>query len=332
MLAGMAFVDRLPAGLQRALRSAAPFTRAFTLWSEAGGMRMSAAMSFYGILSLAPLLLAIVAMLGWWMDRTVLEKGLLDQLGTVIGQQGTAVIAEALHSAQEPSQGITASIFGFGVLLFGATGVFGELQNAFERVWSHGSGGQRKESWWHTASLRLRGVGYILVFGFMLLVSLVVSTLLSMFAGWAGSWLPLEIAARLFNEVMGFVVGTALFLGLMRLSGGPKPRTRHLLFGAVVGAILFTLGRQLLALYLSSAAVVSAYGAAGSLIVLLMWIYFSSAVLLLGAASARAIEEFVAERSAERRAQCGSSDLRCASTSASAATIPTTSSTASPQR
>ena len=292
----MALVDKIPPRLRKAVRPLQPIARAFDLWSDAGGMRMSAAMSFYGILSLAPLLLAIVAMLGWWMDRSMLESRLLSQLGSVIGAQGTAVIAEALKSAQEPSEGITASVIGFVVLLFGATGVFGELQNAFERVWSHGRGPLPKDSFWHTASLRLRGVGYILVFGFLLLVSLVVSTVLSMFSGWAGGGVTLEIAMRVLNEVAGFVVGAALFVGLMRLSGGPKPKMKFLVFGACVGAILFTIGRQLMALYLSSAAVVSAYGAAGSLIVLLMWIYFSSAVLLLGASCARAIEEHVAEQ------------------------------------
>ena len=296
----MALSDRLSAPVQGVSRRLRPFLRAFNLWSEAGGMRMSAAMSFYGILSLAPLLLAIVGILGWWMDRSTLEQGLLEQLGAVIGEQGKAVIAQALQSAQEPASGLLASVIGFVVLLFGATGVFGELQNAFEEVWAHGRGPQAKRSWKHTASLRLRGVGYILVFGFLLLVSLVVSTVLSMFTGWAGSGLPLEIAARALNELLGLGVGTLLFVGLMRLSGGPKPRMRYLWFGAAVGALLFTVGRQLMALYLSSAAVVSAYGAAGSLIVLLMWIYFSSAVLLLGAACARAIEEHVAERQGRR--------------------------------
>lgn len=292
----MSLVDRIPEKLRGYARPLVPFARALDLWSEAGGMRMSAAMSFYGILSLAPLLLAIVAMLGWWMDRNALEQGLLEQLGSVIGPQGTAAIAETLRSAQEPSEGITASFLGFGVLLFGATGVFGELQNAFQRLWYHGRGQPPKDSFWHTATLRLRGVGYILVFGFLLLVSLVVSTLLSMFSGWAGSWIPVEIALRVLNEVAGFVVGAALFVGLMRLSGGPKPATRFLVVGACVGAILFTVGRQLLSLYLANAAVVSAYGAAGSLIVLLMWIYFSSAVLLLGASTARAVEEYVSNR------------------------------------
>jgi len=322
MLARMALIDRVPAGLRRIAQPLKPIARAFNLWNGAGGMRMSAAMSFYGILSLAPLLLAIVAMLGWWVDREMLEKGLLTQLGSIMGEQGAGVIKQALASAKEPAEGIAASLIGFVVLLFGATGVFGELQNAFELVWSQERGTPAKTSWKHTLSLRLRGVGYILVFGFLLLISLVVSTLLSLFSGWAGSWFPVELALRVLNEVLGLVVGAALFAGLMRLSSGPKPRMRFLVVGACIGAILFTMGRQVLALYLSSAAVVSAYGAAGSLIVLLMWIYFSSAVLLFGAACARALEEHYR----------GNSERLWASASASADTIPTTSSAASPQR
>src|SRR5512134_460707 len=116
----MALTDHIPARLKRAAKPLAPLARAFTLWSDAGGMRMSAAMSFYGILSLAPLLLAIVAVLGWWMDRELLERGLLTQIGAIMGQQGADVIRQALASAQEPAEGIAASIFGFAVLLFGA--------------------------------------------------------------------------------------------------------------------------------------------------------------------------------------------------------------------
>ena len=318
----MAFIDHVPAGLRRLAQPLGPIARAFRLWSGAGGMRMSAAMSFYGILSLAPLLLAIVAMLAWWVDREMLEKGLLSQLSSIMGQQGAGVIEQALASAKEPAEGIAASVIGFVVLLFGATGVFGELQNAFELVWSQGRGTPPKPSWKHSLTLRLRGVGYILVFGFLLLVSLVVSTLLALFSGWAGNWFPVELVLRVLNEVLGLFVGAALFAGLMRLSSGPKPRARFLVVGAFIGAILFTMGRQVLALYLSSAAVVSAYGAAGSLIVLLMWIYFSSAVLLFGAACARALEEHYR----------GNSERRWASANASAETIPTTSSVASPQR
>ncbi len=268
-----------------------PLLHAVDLWSDAGGMRMSAAMSFYGILSLAPLLVLMVAVLGWWLDRELLEKGLITQISTIVGEQGGALIREALASANKPSEGIVASVIGFGVLLFGATGVFGELQDAFERLWRHGSPTPAKPKWWHSASLRLRGVGYILAFGFLLLVSLVISTLLNIFSGWAGSWMPLETLLRVISEAVAFGICTALFVSLMRLSAGPKPSLRYLVTGGVIGAVLFTVGRQVLAMYLSTAAVVSAYGAAGSLVVLLMWIYFSSGVLLFSAACAKAVAE-----------------------------------------
>ena len=128
----------------------------------------------------------------------------------------------------------------------------------------------------------------MLAFGFLLLVSLVISTLLNIFSGWAGRWFALETLLRVLNEVVAFLICAALFLALMRMSSGPKPRPPLPGARRVVGATLFTMGRQLLAAYLSTAAVVSAYGAAGSLVVLLMWIYFSSAVLLFGAACAKA--------------------------------------------
>ncbi len=268
-----------------------PIVRAYQLWSDAEGTRMAAAMSFYGILSLAPLLVLLVALLGWWVDRSTLEQGLIAQIGTVVGDQGAAVLRGALDSAKEPAEGLLASLLGFAILIFGATGVFGELQSAMERLWWHDRGAPSERQWWYTASLRLRGVAYILAFGFLLLVSLTITTLLNLFAGWAGQWVALEQLLVVLNEVIAYAICAGLFVGLMRLSSGPKPPLRHMLFGACVGATLFTVGRHVLAAYLSSAAVVSAYGAAGSLIVLLMWIYFSAAILLFSAGCARALEE-----------------------------------------
>ena len=289
--------------LRGGARPTAPLVRAARLWSDADGWRMSAAMSFYGVLSLAPLLLLLVAFLGWWVDRQVLERGLTSEIGKIVGDQGSRLIEQALASAKEPSQGLLASVVGFAVLVSGATGVFGELQAAFERLWASGAATVTTQKWWHGTSLRLRGVGYVLAFGFLLLVSLVISTLLNLASGWAGSRFALEQVIRLASEVLAFAICTGLFFGLMRMSGGPKPRASSLMLGAVVGATLFTAGRQLLAAYLSSAAVVSAYGAAGSLVVLLMWIYFSSAVLLFGAACAKAVEEQRLRHEARDRAR-----------------------------
>ena len=261
-------------------------------WLDADGLRMSAAMSFYGILSLAPLLVLMVAVLGWWLDRTYVETSLVNQISSVIGAQGAEVVKQAIASAQQPSEGITASLIAFVLLISGATGVFAELQDALERLWRQGSGQVPKQKWWYGATLRLRGIAYILAFGFLLLVSLVVSTGLGLVSNWVGGFLPSEklgmaIGAAL-NEIISFLFCVSLFVALMRMSAGPKPALRYLLMGAAAGAVLFAIGKYLMALYLSTAAVVSAYGAAGSLVVILMWIYFSSAVLLLSASIARA--------------------------------------------
>ncbi|MBK5204814.1 MAG: YihY/virulence factor BrkB family protein [Polaromonas sp.] len=275
-----------------------PLWRAVDQWIDADGLRMSAAMSFYGILSLAPLLILLVAVLGWWMDRSYIEASLVEQIRSVIGPQGARVVEQALSSATKPSEGIVASLFAFALLLFGATGVFAELQDAFERLWRQGSGQAPRQKWWRSASLRLRGVAYILAFGFLLLVSLAVSTFLSLVSGWAGSYFPFAKIAWVLNEVVSFGFGVALFVSLMKMSSGPKPGLRYLVMGAACGAILFEVGKYLMAIYLSTAVVVSAYGAAGSLVVILMWIYFTSAVLLLSASVARAWSDEAAARAA----------------------------------
>ncbi len=268
-----------------------PIRRAVELWIDADGLRMSAAMSFYGILSLAPLLVLLVAVLGWWLDRSYIEAGLIQKIGDVIGEQGAQVVQQALASAQSPSDGLLASLIAFGLLLSGATGVFAELQDAFERLWRQSTGEPPRQKWWYGASLRLRGIGYILALGFLLLVSLAISAFLTFLTGWAGNYLPLEQIAVVVNELVSLGFSVALFVALMRMSAGPKPALRYLVMGAVAGGILFALGKYLMAIYLSTAAVVSAYGAAGSLVVLLIWIYFSSAVLLLSASVARSLSD-----------------------------------------
>lgn len=277
-----------------------PIKRAVVLWIDADGLRMSAAMSFYGILSLAPLLVLLVAVLGWWLDRSYIEASLVKQIADVIGEQGAQMVQQALTSAQKPADGLLASLIAFGLLLSGATGVFAELQDAFERLWRRDTGEVPKQKWWYSASLRLRGIAYILAFGFLLLTSLAISAFLTFLTGWAGSYLPLEKVAVIVNELVSMAFCAGLFVALMRMSAGPKPQLCYLVMGGIAGGILFSLGKYLMALYLSTAAVVSAYGAAGSLVVLLMWIYFSSAVLLLSASVARSLSDEAALHAAHK--------------------------------
>ncbi|MBK8664345.1 MAG: YihY/virulence factor BrkB family protein [Burkholderiales bacterium] len=285
----------LPAPFKGRLKRLHPLYRSFELWSDADGLRMSAAMSFYGILSLAPLLVLIVALLGWWLDREMLETSLINQIGALVGTQGAEVIKAAIDSAREPGQGLLASVVAFVLLFVGATGVFAELQSALERLWTQGTGAAAVDAWWHTATLRLRGIAYVLAFGFLMLVSTVISSLLGLLETWAGSQLDMKLLLALLNQAISFLITTALFVSLMRMSAGPQPRLRYLIRGAAVAALLFGVGKYGLALYLSTAAVVSAYGAAGSLVVLLMWIYFAAAVLLYGASLARVMAERVGD-------------------------------------
>jgi membrane protein len=149
-------MEQVPRWLRQAGRPALPFLRAARLWSAVDGARMSAAISFYGVLSLAPLVLLLVGVLGWWLDRALVEKGLVTQIDGLVGEQGSALIRHALESAKEPAEGLIASVAGFLVLVSGATGVFGELQSAFERLWRAGSGVPAGRKWWHGVSLRAR--------------------------------------------------------------------------------------------------------------------------------------------------------------------------------
>lgn len=192
---------------------------AVQLWLDADGLRMSAAMSFYGILSLAPLLLLLVGVLGWWVDRSYVEHQLIDQVQDVIGERGAQVVRGALESAQRPDEGRLASLFGFILLMSGATGVFVELQSALEKLWtSNGEPPPPKAVWWRMAALRLRGLTYVLALGFLLLVSMALSTAIQLITNWAGTKLqmqPLGPLISLINECVSFGIAVLLFVGLM---------------------------------------------------------------------------------------------------------------------
>ena len=288
-------LNSLKATAQRWLQPIQPLIDAVQLWLAVDGMRMSAAMTFYGLLSLSPLVLLIVALLGWWVDRSVVESTLLDQVRGIMGERGASVVEGALASAQQPAEGRLASAVALVLLMSGATGVFVELQNAIDKLWQYGEDDDPppKKAWWKLATLRLRGLAYVLVVGFLLLTTMALSAGLKLLTQWAGSFLRTEppgLLISVLNECIAFGLAVVLFVGLMRIGTGRKPRTRHLVFGAVLGATLFTISKQAMAWYLANAAVVSAYGAAGSIVVVLMWIYVTSAILLLSASSAKALD------------------------------------------
>lgn len=258
-------------------------------WLDVDGMRLSAAMAFYAMLSLAPLLVLVVAGLGWWVDRSVVEETMLTQVEAITGERTASMIEQALHSATQPTQGLIATLIAFGVLLSAATGVFVALQDSLKAIW--GVAKSDDQPWWWLLVLRLRGVVYMLALGGLLVVSLILSTAMRIVSNILGDVITYPWIWTLLNEAVSFIVVTVLFVGLMRISDGHKPALRYLLRASAIGAVLFTIGKHAMTMYLSGAAVVSAYGAAGSLVALLMWLYFSSAILLLSASLAKAMSD-----------------------------------------
>lgn len=258
-------------------------------WIELDGMRMSASMAFYAMLSLAPLLVLMVAGLGWWLDRSTVESTVVAQIQAVTGERVAAAVQQAMQSATAPEQGLIASVIAFGVLLMAATGVFVALQDSLKAIW--GVAKTANQPWWWIVVLRLRGVGYMLALGGLLMASLVLSTVLRIVSGILSETLNYPLLWTALNESLSFFFVLLLFVGLMRISDGKKPSLRYLVMASTIGAVLFTIGKHAMAVYLSGAAAVSAYGAAGSLVALLMWLYFSSAILLLSASLAQSLAE-----------------------------------------
>ena len=277
--------------LWRQIRAPArPVLRAVNLWLDADGLRMSAAMSFYGILSLAPLVALVVSVLGRWLDMETLEANLMARISAGLGQQAADVVQQSLANAFT-SDGTATSLVTFLVFASGALGVFAELLFAFERLWRFGRPNMPVLPWWNSVLLHLRSLLYIVVMGALLLVSLVASTVMTVMAGRVEAFVAVGPMLPWLSELVAFIACTLLFIGLMRMSTGPKPALRHIAWGAVVGAVLFSLVRHALASYLTSAPIVNAYGAAGSMVAVLMWFYISSAILLFAAAWARALDD-----------------------------------------
>lgn len=264
-------------------------------WLKADGLRMSAAMSFYAMLSLAPLLVLIVAMLGWWLDKSMIETSVIAQVQSVAGERTAALVEQALQSATTKSQGIFATLIAFGILLSAATGVFVALQDSLKKIWGSDDG-PSEQPLLAMIGLRLRGVGYMLIFGGLLILSLVASTILRFIDSHLHDVIAFPFFWGLLGQGVSFVLIALMFCGMMRISDGEKPSLRYLAVGASIGAALFAVGRHFMTAYLSGAAAVSAYGAAGSLVALLMWIYFTSAILLLSASCAKALAESKTEK------------------------------------
>jgi membrane protein len=251
-------------------------------WSEHQAPRLGASVAFYSLLSFAPLLIMLVTLAGLVFDPQTTQKTLIDQARTTIGGRGADTVQALLTSAQKPSAGIVASIIAFITLLFGASGVFVELRDALNTIWETqptnqgGIKGLLKD--------RLFSFGMVLSVGFLLLTFLVISAGLSFLGKYFGQIVPIPVSVlEVINVLVSLAVITALFALMFKYVPAASIGWHDVMIGAVGTAVLFTIGKFLLGFYLGKASVGSAYGAAGSLVAVIVWIYYSAQIFFFGA-------------------------------------------------
>ncbi|HEV8146457.1 MAG TPA: YihY/virulence factor BrkB family protein [Bryobacteraceae bacterium] len=254
--------------------------RTFSAWDGDEAPRLGAALAFYTILSLAPLVLLAVAGMGFFLGHSTVQSHLLAEVDGLVGAQGAEYVKAIIEQAQKPSSGVFASIIGLITLLFGASGVFGELRTALNKVWDVPV--DPKGGLWRTIRERIFSFGLVLGVGFLLLVSLVISAALAALGSYLGGSVPAAVL-KVINLVVSLVGTSALFALIFRYVPEAKIAWKDVWVGASVTAVLFTIGKSLIGLYLGKAAVGSAYGAAGSLVVIIVWVYYSSMIFLFGA-------------------------------------------------
>jgi len=256
--------------------------RTASSWSDINAPRLGAALAFYTMLSIAPLLVVCIGIAGAIFGEAAAQERIAYQIQNVVGYQGGQAIQTLLQHADKPSSGVFAAVVGFLTLLFGASGVFGELRDSLNLVWgakfSGGSGliGMIK--------YRFASFGLVLGIGFLLLVSLILSAAIAAAGKLFSQYLPApEGLLHLGNLVFTFVAVTVLFALLYKIVPDIYIEWQDVWIGAAVTSILFSLGKFLIGLYLGKASVGSAYGAAGSLVIFMVWVYYSAQIFFLGA-------------------------------------------------
>lgn len=260
------------------------FKSAVDLWSDHQAPRLGAAVAFYAIFSITPLVLMVVMVAGMFVDAGFARREFLDQLEELLGSGAassveTMIDAAAKASDKGPWAGITSAV----ALFVGASGVFVELRYALDAIHGTTRGRDSFVSWFVRG--RLWSLALVLAVGFLLLVSLIASAVISAMGGWLTAMFPvLGFVAIALNLLLSLAILTALFGMLMRWLPSQREAWRRVWGGAVLAAVLLEVGKELLGLYLGRAAFADAYGAAGGLVVLVMWIYFAVQVFLFGAA------------------------------------------------
>jgi membrane protein len=259
------------------------FLAAANAWVDDYAPSMGAALSYYTLFSLAPLLVLIIAIAGMVFGQDAAQGAIIAQLQGIMGKEGATAVQGLLQAAREPSTGVIASIVGGFLLLLGATAIFAELQTDLDRIWEVPAKDKPSGIWGWLRS-RVLSFGLVLGLAFMLMISLVVSAALAATSDWlSGGNAAESVLASVLNFVVSFGLFTVLFAMIYKIMPTAKISWHDVWMGAAVTALLFNVGKSLIGLYLAKSSVASGFGAAGSFVILVAWFYYSAQIFLFGA-------------------------------------------------
>jgi membrane protein len=254
---------------------------AFVDWRADEAPRLGAALAYYTLFAMAPLLLIAIAVAGLAFGREAAEGRIVSEFAGVVGETGAAAVTALIENSRKPGAGIAATLLGGATLLLGASGAFLELKNALNRVWDVT---EPKGGVWGYIRNRLLAFALVLAVGFLLLASLVVSAALSAAGAYLGSYVSRPAAVlQIANTALSLMVITVLFALIFKVLPDTRIAWRDVWVGAAMTSILFTIGKFGIGLYLGRSGLTSAYGAAGSVVVLIVWVYYLAQIFYFGA-------------------------------------------------
>ena len=257
--------------------------KAVMAWIDDFAPSMGASISYYTIFSLAPLLVIVIAIAGAIFGREAVQGEIVTQLQGLIGRDGAIAVQGLIKSADQPSKGLLAGGISIVVLIVGATTVFAELQSALDRIW-HVPEADKPTGVWAVLRARVLSFGLVLGLTFLLMVSLLVSAAVAAFGGWAGGLMPgSELLLFALNTLFSMSITCLLFAMIFKYMPTARIAWRDVWVGAAVTSVLFEIGKTLIGLYLGKSGVNESFAAAGSLVVMLAWVYYAAQIFLLGA-------------------------------------------------
>jgi membrane protein len=294
-------------GLPHQSRAARIFRAVWTLlrdaadgWLTHRASTTGAALAFYTIFSLAPVLILSIAIAGFFFGEAAARGEIVDQIGDLVGPQGATLVQSVLQNASRRDAGLIATIVSIVTLILGANTALAELKAGLDQIWDVPP--ERRTGFWYSLRTRLLSVGLILVLGFLMLVSLAISAALAALEKLSRGDLFINTVLGWVNSLFGFVLVAALFATIYKVLPSVKIAWRDVTIGSFVTALLFTAGKFAIGAYIGNSGVASTYGAAGSVVLILIWVYYSAQILLYGAEFTRAFAYRYGSYAARRQA------------------------------